>query len=109
MRTDDIFLGAFALSRGAELSGVEVTGVNGRRVAFFQIEGPGLAEAEREYYRGPAVVNLQLLKVQVRRLKDVAFEAMRREDERRRDAALEDQPGADRRHQVAGRFRGNHR
>jgi hypothetical protein len=93
LHTDDLFLGGFALSRGGELAGVEVRGVNGRRMAVFVIDGPSVAEAERDYYRGSALVNLQLLKAQVRRLKDVAFEAMRSEERR-------DEPGARR---MAGR------
>jgi hypothetical protein len=80
LHTDDLFLGGFALTRGGELAGVEVRGVNGRRMAVFVIDGPSVEESERDYYRGAALVNLQLLKAQVRRLKDVAFEAMRSEE-----------------------------
>jgi hypothetical protein len=82
LHTDDLFLGGFALSRGGELAGVEVRGMNGRRMAVFVIDGPSVEEAERDYYRGAALVNLQLLKAQVRRLKDVAFTAMREEERR---------------------------
>ncbi len=82
LHTDDLFLGGFALARGGELASVEVRGVNGRRMAVFVIDGPTVEEAERDYYRGQALVNLQLLKAQVRRLKDVAFEAMRSEERR---------------------------
>jgi hypothetical protein len=82
LHTDDLFLGGFALTRGGELAGVEVRGVNGRRMAVFVIDGASVAEAERDYYRGAALVNLQLLKAQVRRLKDVAFEAVRNEERR---------------------------
>jgi hypothetical protein len=96
--TDDLFLGGFALARGGELRGVEVRGVNGRRMAVFQIVGPDLEELERDYYRGAALVNLQLLKLQVRRLKDMAFQAMREEE--RRDASDE---GRDRRDQASER------
>lgn len=104
MQTDDIFLGAFALLRGGELLRVEVRGVNGRRLAFFWIDGDDTRQAEREYYAGPVLgVNLLLLKSSVRRLKDAAFEAIREEE--RRSHASEDQPGSDRRHQVAGRSR----
>ena len=70
IRTDDLFLGAFALARGGELVGVEVNGVNGRRIAYFRIEGADLEQVRRDYYQGPALVNLQLLKAAVRRLKD---------------------------------------
>jgi hypothetical protein len=92
LQTDDLFLGAFGLVRGGELAGIEVRGTNGRRVAVFRIEGAGMADAERDYYRGAATVDLRLLKSEVRRLKDAAFDAIRQE-ERRRDAG---QQGGDR-------------
>jgi hypothetical protein len=85
LQTDDLLLGAFGLVRGGELQAVEVRGTNGRRVAVFTIAGPGLEEAVREYHRGAALVDLRLLKSEVRRLKDVAFDALRAE-ERRADA-----------------------
>jgi hypothetical protein len=87
IQTDDIFLGAFGLLRGGEIQAVEVRGTNGRRVAIFRIDGPGMEDAERDYHRGPALVDLRLLKSEVRRLKDVAFEAIRQEE--RRDAGHE--------------------
>lgn len=95
LTTDDLFLGGFALVRGGDLVGVDVRGTNGRRVAVFRIEGPGVREAERDYFRGTTSVDLQLLKLQIRRLKDRAFTALR-EEERRSDAG--DQ-GGDRAHQ----------
>jgi hypothetical protein len=85
MRTDDLFLGGFALARGGELIGVEVQRTNGRRVAVFRIAGPGVEEAERDYFRGTTSVDLQHLKVQVQRLKNQAFDALRA-DERRAHA-----------------------
>jgi hypothetical protein len=99
LQTDDLFLGAFGLVRGGELADVEVRGNNGRRLAVFRIEGPGMEEAEREYYRGATTVDLRLLKSEVRRLKDAAFEAIRKE-ERSSDA---DHEGRDRAHQVGER------
>jgi hypothetical protein len=105
LQTDDLFLGAFGLVRGGELEAVEVRGTNGRRVAVFTISGPGLDEAVRDYHRGQALVDLRLLKSEVRRLKDVAFEALRRE-ERRADAGHE---GRDRADQVRERPRGGRR
>ena len=74
--------------------GVEVRGTNGRRVAVFTIAGPGLDEAVRDYHRGQALVDLRLLKSEVRRLKDMAFEALRAE-ERRADAGHEGRDRAD--------------
>jgi hypothetical protein len=95
LHTDDLFLGGLALLRGGELVGVDVRGANGRRIAIFRIAGPQVDEAEAEYYRGKTVVDLQLLKLQVRRLKDRAFQALR-EEERRADA---DHQGGDRAYQ----------
>jgi hypothetical protein len=80
LQTDDLFLGAFGLVRGGELQEVVVRGVNGRRMAVFHIAGPGMEDVERDYYRGATTVNLQLLKSQMRRLKDLAFEAIREEE-----------------------------
>ena len=94
IQTDDLFLGAFGLVRGGELVGVEVRGSNGRRVAVFRIGGEAMDEVERDYYRGSSVVNLRLLKSEVRRLKDVAFDALRAE-ERRSDAGEQGGIGAD--------------
>jgi hypothetical protein len=72
LQTDDLFLGAFGLVRGGELAAIEVRGTNGRRVAVFRIEGQAMADAERDYYRGAATVDLRLLKSEVRRLKDAS-------------------------------------
>ena len=94
LQTDDLFLGAFGLIRGGELAEIEVRGTNGRKVAVFRIKGPGVEDAERDYYRGAATVDLRLLKSEVRRLKDAAFEAIR-EEERRRDAGYEGRDRAD--------------
>jgi phage terminase large subunit GpA-like protein len=80
MRTDDLFLAAFALSRGGELVGIDVERANGRRVAVFAIDGPGVEDAERDYFRGTTTVDVQHLKVQVRRLKDRIFDALRADE-----------------------------
>jgi hypothetical protein len=105
IRTDDLFLGGFALSRGGELRDVEVEGLNGRAVAFFHIDGADDG-IEHEYYHGPAVVQLQLLKAAVQRLKNAAFDAIREKESRN---AASHQPGADRRYQTPGRYRRGHR
>jgi len=82
LRTEDFFLGGLALLRGGELVDVELRGTNGRRVAVFAIGGESALAAERDYYRGATPVDLQLLKLQVRRLKDRAFQALREEETR---------------------------
>jgi hypothetical protein len=100
LQTDDLFLGALGLVRGGELVRAFVRGTNGRRVAVFEIAGPGMDDIEREYYGGRSLVDLRLLKSEVVRLKNVAFGALREEEKRyacesngnRRDQASE-RPG----------------
>ena len=87
IETEDLFFGAYALTRGGELSQVAVKSVNGRRLAVFTIDGD-LGEAVQAYWHGEATVNLQLLKSQLRRLKDHAFTVVREEQEKR-DAVFE--------------------
>ena len=84
LQTDDLFLGAFGLIRGGELAEIEVRGTNGRKVAVFRIEGRGVEDAERDYYRGAATVDLRLLKSEVRRLEDAGLrgDSRRGEEER---------------------------
>ena len=102
--TEDIYLAAFGLVSGGELVDIHVRGTNGRRMAFFRIDGAGMAQVERDYYGGSAKVDLQRLKAQVRRLKDRAFDALREE---RSD---ESQSSGDRRSETAERpGRGRHR
>lgn len=105
LQTDDLFLAALGLLRGGEILGIGVRGTNGRRVAVFRIEGEAMADAERDYYRGAATVDLRLLKSEVRRLKDAAFQAIR-EHERRGDAG---EQGWDRAYQAGEPARGRHR
>jgi hypothetical protein len=78
--TDDLFLGGYALVRGGELVGVRVVDERGRRLAVFTIAGPDAERAESEYHRGATSVDLRLLKLQIRRLKDRGFAALRNEE-----------------------------
>jgi hypothetical protein len=98
LTTDDLFLAGLALSRGCQLSGLDVRGTNGRRVAVFRIAGPEAEAAETDYFSGQETsVNVQLLKLQVRRLKERAFAALREEEEIRHADPFRDRgfrPGA---------------
>jgi hypothetical protein len=98
LQTEDLYLGAFGLIRGGELRDVEIRGVNGKRLAVFRIEGPGMDDVEREYHRGPSLVDIRLLKSEVARLKNLAFQALRREE--MKDAG---HAGRDRAYQVGER------
>lgn len=87
LQTEDLYLASLGLERGGELVRVEVRGTNGRRLAFFHIAGPGMEQVERDYYGGPVPVNLRLLKAEVTRLKNLAFEALRQEESRCKSAS----------------------
>jgi hypothetical protein len=81
LQTEDLFLASYGMARGGELLRIEVRGVNGRRLAFFHIVGQGMDDVARDYYgSGPALVNLRLLKAEVTRLKNLAFQALREEE-----------------------------
>jgi hypothetical protein len=82
LHTDDLFLGALALSRGGYLERVEIHGQNGRRMVVFEIAGADVEDIEQAYYHGDVTVNLRHLKAEVQRLKNVAFDALRREESR---------------------------
>ena len=82
LQTEDLFVAALGLVRGGELRDVEVRGMNGRRMAIFRIEGPGMDEVEREYHAGASLIDLRLLKTEVTRLKNLAFSTLRREESR---------------------------
>lgn len=84
LQTEDLYLAGLCLLRGGELAGAFVRGNDGRRVVVFRIEGEAAVEAGREYRRGPALVDLRLLASEVRRLKDVLFDALREDEMRRR-------------------------
>jgi hypothetical protein len=96
LETEDLYLAAYLLTcSGSELQAVEVKNLNGRRLAVFRIDGDQVKDYEGRYWRGDAVVNLQLLKFQLRRLKDTAFAAIRADRGEERDDA----------HAPSGRFR----
>jgi len=82
IRTDDLFLGAYALAQGAELVGLETTGWNGRRLVRVRLRGRGLARCERRYRAGQAVVNVTVLKATLAHLKDLVFAELRSVDGR---------------------------
>jgi hypothetical protein len=78
--TDALWLGGLALARGAELVRVDVRGTNGRRVAVFGLAGEAAEQAARDFY-GTTSVDVSLLKLQVRRLKELAFQTLRQQQE----------------------------
>ena len=93
IETEDLFLAGFGLARGGQLAGVVVRGINGRRMAFFRITCPDVEQLQDEVYQGQALVNLRLLKAEVMRLKNLAFQALREEESKH--AGEQGRAGAD--------------
>lgn len=87
--TTDIFLGAFLLSSGGDLSGISF---NERQIATFMFTGADLYQLDREYRTGTALVNPVHLRASLNHLRDLLFDMRER---RRRD----DQSRRNRRHQ----------
>jgi hypothetical protein len=105
--TTDIFRGAFLLCSGGDLTGVRVRS-NGKRIATFLIAGENLAELDRDYRTGRALVNPVQLRESLNHLRDVMFQKLREYDpaSRKRYAAIEgrtrygDRKRGDRGHQT---------
>jgi hypothetical protein len=77
--TTDIFLGAFLLSSGGDLSGINF---NERHIATFMFTGEGLHQLDQDYMRGSALVNPVQLRASLNHLRDLLFDIR---DRRRRN------------------------
>jgi hypothetical protein len=106
MVTESLYLGAYALSRGASLKRVVVSRSNGRTTAAFELEAPEADELASDFYQRRAVVNLAEYREHLEALKDQLFGALRRSENenetQRRKTHDEDRPSRARRHH-AGR------
>jgi len=79
--TTDIFIGAFLLCHGGDLSGIWIKDA-ARGIAAFEIVGEGLDQLDQEYRSGKALVNPVHLRESLNLLRDMLFDLR----ERRRDA-----------------------
>lgn len=77
LMTENLYLGAYALTNGAELKGVAVSRANGRRTAVFELDCPWIQKLADEYLAGAAVVNLAEYRQHLEGLKDELFGALR--------------------------------
>jgi hypothetical protein len=87
--TSDIFLGAFLLSSGGDLSGISF---NNQQIATFMFTGADLYQLDHAYRTGTALVNPVHLRSSLNHLRDILFEMQER---RRRN----DRPIRNRHHQ----------
>jgi hypothetical protein len=69
--TTDIFKGAFLLSKGGALSGINF---NDSHIATFAINGEGIHELDQDYKTGKALVDPVVLRKSLNHLRDLLFD-----------------------------------
>lgn len=79
--TDDLYCGAYLLSKGGVLSEIKVTYSGQRSSCLFVFSGSQLHKLQKEFSGGSAVVNLKDFKASMIHLKDRMFSALRRDKE----------------------------
>ena len=82
--TPDIYLGAFLLCKGLNISEVRVMANDGKKKVLFRFDGNEAHDVSDEYTKGTLTVNAALAKFSIERMKDLLFQKMR-EHERLED------------------------
>ena len=90
LETTDIFRGAFYLCMGGRLEDIRFNR-NGRQIARFMFIGPDLAEHDRAYRDGQALVNPVQFRESLNHLRDILFNRLRQR-ETRYDRTRKDRP-----------------
>lgn len=85
--TDDLYCGAYILSKGGALAEIKVNRNGARKspsTALFVFTGPKVLDLHQDFLSGTAIVNLREFKASMIHLKDQMFAALRceKEDER---------------------------
>ncbi|MDY6824110.1 MAG: hypothetical protein SWH68_10015 [Thermodesulfobacteriota bacterium] len=93
LETTDIFRGAFYLYMGGRLEDIRFAG-NGKQIASFMFTGPDLAEHDRAYRDGHALVNPLQFREALNHLRDILFKHLRTSQSRetRYDRTRKDRP-----------------
>ena len=76
--TQDLYCGAYILSKGGSLEEIQLTqGRNGRPSVSFILAGENVEQLSKEFQTGKANTNVVSLKVAMTHLKDVMFQTLR--------------------------------
>ena len=75
--THDLYFGAFLLSQGAVLAGLQMEGSSPKRVAFVFTGNGELSRLQDAFESGTAQANVVALKNSMGHLKDLMFDRMR--------------------------------
>ena len=92
LATENLYLGAYAMTNGARLHRVIVSRTDGRTTALFELDCVWSQKLVDEYYAGTATVNLAEYRHHLEALKDELFGALRGENEngrRRREHGMD--------------------
>ncbi|MGE5598037.1 MAG: hypothetical protein ACM3XS_01495 [Bacteroidota bacterium] len=77
--TQDLYCGAYILSKGGCLEEARITGSGQRPSVTFILSGQNVDKLAREFQSGQAMINLAAFKVAMTHLKDVMFSTLRGE------------------------------
>ena len=80
LKTKDLFLSAFLLSRDIYLESIELE--DGARVVFLFLDTSKLDELNREYREGKTICNVVKFRESLQYLKDEMFTLLRKEERR---------------------------
>ena len=94
--TTDIFISAFFLCKGSELSDIRVRD-RGRRTAVFRITGRNLRTLDTEYRSGRALVNPVQFRESLNRLRDMLFEKLNEKENEKEGRRYRDEKDRPRR------------
>jgi hypothetical protein len=95
LATENLYLGAYALTNGANLKRIVLSRTNGRTTAVFELDCGWVQKLSDEYYAGTAVVNLAEYRRHLEALKDELFSVLKKNETKRRNHA-DDRQGRDR-------------
>ncbi|MCP4719650.1 MAG: hypothetical protein GY860_09360 [Desulfobacteraceae bacterium] len=82
LETTDIFRGAFFMCIGGDLESIRF---RNRQIATFTFKGEDLAEQDRDYINGDALVNPVQFREALNHLRDILFKQLRDKRETRYD------------------------
>jgi len=78
--TNDLYCGAYLLSKGGLLSEVKMNHNCGRQSCLFVFTGPQVLDLHQEFLSGTAVVNLKDFKAAMIHIKDQMFSCKRQDE-----------------------------
>jgi hypothetical protein len=81
MTTNDLYCGAYILSKGGRLAEIIMNRSCGRQSCLFVFTGPEVISLHQDFLSGAAIVNLRDFKAAMIHLKDQMFSYKRQEEQ----------------------------